>query len=90
MTMARRLDVALHETILAHAKKFQKDEVELEAILDALSSVAATYLSTIEHPAQRKKHYRVFCRLTAKLIIIDVNELAIELTRKSKTIRNSS
>lgn len=82
MTMSRRLDVALHETILAHAEQFQKSELEMVTILTALSSAAGIYLGQIPTAEHRRRAHRIFCKMTA--------DATAKQARQSITARDTS
>ena len=57
--ISRKLDVALHEAVQAHALRYSHGKLDLDKILMAIAELASSYLA--ELPSHERQH--LFSRL---------------------------
>jgi hypothetical protein len=55
--ISHRLDVAIQEAILDHARRHKNGVLEVEAILSAVGEIAATFLAEVPGIALRQRLY---------------------------------
>jgi hypothetical protein len=64
--ISHRLDIALNETIQAHADRYRHGKLDLEQILSALGELAASYIAEEPRGRERQQLFETLCTGIAK------------------------